>query len=101
MKVVGALLLGEMIATTEGELGGALAAWHAEACAAHWASVADLAGRHPEAEFDGDHVIFDLGHDGHCLIARVNYGVGSVLITYIGKRSRAPNSVRRRGAMTS
>ena len=96
MKVVGAFLLGEAIAKVGRDRAGAIAAWHAEATAARWTCPSDVTARHVGAEFDGDAIHFDLGRDGHCVTARVNYGVGSVLITYIGERAGAPRTKRLR-----
>ena len=95
MRVVGALELGSMIAGASSELAGAAVAWHAEVSAANWSCDADVAARHVNAAFDGDRILFDLGQDGHCVIVRVNYGVGSVCMKYIGERTGAPWGRRR------
>lgn len=90
MRVVGALALEELIARAGPSLAGAAAAWHAEASAAAWTCEADLRRLHPAAGMHDGRVVFDLGHDDHCVIARVNYEMRSVLTCYIGPRATAP-----------
>ena len=90
MKIAGAHGLGSLTAGSTSCLAGAAAAWHAEVSRAAWSCEADLLDRHPHALIQDGRVLFDLGHDDHCVVVRVNYGMQSVLMTYIGPRSGAP-----------
>jgi len=95
MKIVGAHGLGDLIARSTPCLGEAVAAWHAEVTAARWTCDADLLARHPTAKTKDGYVQFDLGHEDHCVIARVNYGMQSVRMTYTGPRAGIPRPQRR------
>src|SRR5215469_3186838 len=62
-----------------------LKAWYAEAKSAAWKSPADIKDRYRSASFVGDNrVVFNIGGNKHRLVVHVNYGLGIVLIKFIG-----------------
>lgn len=62
-----------------------LKAWYAEAKSAAWRSPADIKSRYRSASFVGDNrVVFNIGGNKHRLVVHVNYGLGIVLIKFIG-----------------
>lgn len=64
---------------------GPLKAWLAEAGAAQWQSPNDIKQRYPRASIVGDNrVVFDIGGNKYRLVVHVNYGIGFVLIKFIG-----------------
>lgn len=89
MKIVGALGLGDLNAYSEPCPIGAARAWYAEVSVASWSCDKDLIRRHPSVLLEGDRALFDLGVDDYCVIARINYEVQSVLMTYFGPRASA------------
>ncbi len=98
MKIAGAHVLKELISQSPPRTAGAVSAWYAELVDASWSDDGDVLARFPRATIDGALIRFDLGHDDHCAIIRVNYGVQAVLITYIGPSTgvRAPAKIARR-----
>ena len=100
MKIAGAHVLTDLIARSTPRIAGAVSAWYAELVDACWSDDGDVLARFPRATIDGAQIRFDLGHDDHCAIVRVNYGVQAVLIRYIGPSTGVPAPVkgaRRRG----
>jgi mRNA interferase HigB len=62
-----------------------LRAWYAEAKSAAWKSPADIKARYRSASFVGDNrVVFNVGGNKHRLVVHVNYGLGIVLIKFVG-----------------
>lgn len=100
MHISGALELEDLNGLSEPGPLGAARAWHAEVSAASWSDRTQLLGRFPSAQMDGDHVLFDLGEGDHCVIARFNYEMQSVLMKYFGTRASAvwPPTARGRKA---
>lgn len=90
MRIIGALELGDLNALSEPCPRGAARAWHAEISAASWSGSEDLLRRHPGALLDGSRALFDLGVDDYCVIARFNYDVQLVSMTYFGPFATAP-----------
>src|SRR5688572_26051515 len=65
-----------------------LKAWFAEAKAAAWKSPAEIKKRYRSASFVGDNrVVFNIGGNKHRLVVHVNYGVGIVLIKFVGSHA--------------
>lgn len=95
MNVAGALVLCELIAASSQDLAGAVSAWYAELRDAKWECSDDLCAQYPKVQVNGPDALFDLGHDDHCAIVRVNYEVRSVLVKYVGPRAGAPWAKRR------
>lgn len=64
---------------------GPLKAWFAETRWAVWKSPADIKARYRSASFVGDNlVVFNIGGNKHRLVVHVNYGLGIVLIKFVG-----------------
>lgn len=62
-----------------------LKAWYAEAKQATWQTPADIKARYRSASFVSDNrVIFNIGGNKHRLVVHVNYGLGIVLIKFVG-----------------
>ena len=62
-----------------------LKSWYAEAKSAIWKSPADIKAVYPAASIVADNrVIFNIGGNKHRLIVHVNYGLGIILIKFIG-----------------
>ena len=65
-----------------------LRAWYAEARAAAWRSPAQIKDRYRSASFVGDNrVVFNIGGNKHRLVVHVNYGLGIVLIKFVGSHA--------------
>lgn len=99
MKIAGAHVLKDLIARSKPRTAGAVLAWYAELVDASWNDDGEVLASFPRATIKGAQIRFDLGHDDHCAIVRVNYGVQAVLITYIGPSKGVPaplKAVRRR-----
>lgn len=65
-----------------------LRAWHAEAKSADWKSPADIKARYRSASFVGaNRVVFNIGGNKHRLVVHVSYGLGIVLIKFVGTHS--------------
>ena len=94
MKIAGAHVLKDMICRSKPRTAGAVSAWYAELLDASWDDDEDVLARFPRATIKGAQIRFDLGHDDHCAIVRVNYGVQAVLITYIGPSTGVPASAK-------
>jgi mRNA-degrading endonuclease HigB of HigAB toxin-antitoxin module len=90
MKIAGAHMLKDLISRSPPRTAGAVSAWYAELVDASWIDDGNVLARFPRAAIDGALIRFDLGHDDHCAIVRVNYGVQAVLITYIGPSTGVP-----------
>lgn len=98
MKVAGAHRLGEVVGRSASSLAEAISSWYAEVEAAAWATDGDIRARHPRAQFADGQVCFDLGHDDHCVVVRLNYEVQAVLMTYIGPRRDAADAFQAQAA---
>jgi mRNA interferase HigB len=62
-----------------------LKSWYAEAKSATWKSPADIKAVYPAASIVADNrVIFNIGGNKHRLVVHVNYGLGIILIKFIG-----------------
>lgn len=62
-----------------------LKAWYAEARRATWRTPDDIKARHRSASFVADNrVVFNIGGNKHRLVVHVNYGLGVVLVKFIG-----------------
>jgi len=94
MKIAGAHVLKDLIARSTPRTAGAVSAWYAELVDASWNDDGDVRAGFPRATIEGAQIRFDLGHDDHCAIVRVNYGVQAVLITYIGPSTGVPAPVK-------
>jgi len=65
-----------------------LKAWYAEAKTAAWKSPAQIKARYRSASFVGDNrVVFNIGGNKHRLVVHVNYGLGIVLIKFVGSHA--------------
>ena len=65
-----------------------LKTWYAEAKSANWKSPADLKARYRSASFVSDNrVVFNIGGNRHRLVVHVNYGLGIVLIKFVGSHA--------------
>jgi mRNA interferase HigB len=65
-----------------------LKAWYAEVKSAAWKSPADIKARYRSASFVGDNrVIFNIGGNKHRLVVHLNYGLGIVLIKFVGSHA--------------
>lgn len=65
-----------------------LKAWYAEAKSAAWRSPADIKARYRSASFVSDNrVIFNIGGNKHRLVVHLNYGLGLVLIKFVGSHA--------------
>lgn len=64
---------------------GPLESWHAEAKAAAWQSPAEIKAHYGSASILGDsRVCFNIGGNKYRLVVKINYGVGIVLIRFVG-----------------
>jgi mRNA interferase HigB len=71
-----------------GDAEEALTAWYAEAKSAAWRSPMDIKARYRSASFVGDNrVVFNIGGNKHRLVVHVNYGLGIVLIKFVGSHA--------------
>ena len=62
-----------------------LKAWYAEARKAVWRTPEDIKARYRSASFVADNrVVFNVGGNKHRLVVHVNYGLGIVLIKFVG-----------------
>jgi mRNA-degrading endonuclease HigB of HigAB toxin-antitoxin module len=95
MKIAGAHVLKDLISRSKPRTAGAVLAWYAEIADACWSDDEDVLARFPRATIEGAQIRFNLGHDDHCAIVRVNYGVQAVLITYIGPSTSVPAPAQR------
>ena len=87
MKIVGLGDAQQQMVILGAAAAGAVAAWYAEAAAATWRSPLELAARFPTALLSPpDFVLFNLDEAGHCALARVNYGMQLMLVTFLGKK---------------
>lgn len=65
-----------------------LKAWYAEAKTAAWRSPADIKARYRSASFVSDNrVVFNIGGNKHRLVVHLNYGLGIVLIKFVGSHA--------------
>ena len=65
-----------------------LKAWYAEAKKAVWRSPANIKDRYRSASFVADNrVVFNIGGNKHRLVVHVNYGLGIVLIKFVGSHA--------------
>jgi mRNA interferase HigB len=65
-----------------------LKAWYAEAKKAAWKTPADIKARYRSASFVADNrVVFNIGGNKHRLVVHVNYGLGVLLIKFVGSHS--------------
>lgn len=66
----------------------ALKAWYAEAKSAAWRSPANIKARYRSASFVSDNrVVFNIGGNKHRLVVHLNYGLGIVLIKFVGSHA--------------
>jgi mRNA interferase HigB len=62
-----------------------LKAWYAEARKAAWKTPDDIKTKYRSASFVADNrVVFNIGGNKHRLVVHVNYGLGVVLVKFIG-----------------
>jgi mRNA interferase HigB len=62
-----------------------LKAWYAEARKAAWRTPDDIKAKYRSASFVADNrVVFNIGGNKHRLVVHVNYGLGVVLVRFIG-----------------
>lgn len=62
-----------------------LKAWYAEAKRASWKTPADIKAAYPSASIVADNrVVFNIGGNKHRLVVHVNYGVGMILVKFVG-----------------
>lgn len=62
-----------------------LKAWYAEAKSASWKTPADIKAVYPSASIVADNrVVFNVGGNKHRLVVHVNYGVGVILVKFVG-----------------
>lgn len=62
-----------------------LKAWYAEAKSASWKTPADIKAVYPSASIVADNrVVFNIGGNKHRLVVHINYGVGVILVKFIG-----------------
>ena len=65
-----------------------LKAWYAEAKGTVWQTPEDIKARYRSASFVADNrVVFNIGGNKHRLVVHVNYGVGVVLIKFVGSHA--------------
>lgn len=65
-----------------------LKAWYAEANSAAWRSPANIKARYRSASFVSDNrVVFNIGGNKHRLVVHLNYGLGIVLIKFVGSHA--------------
>lgn len=86
MRVVGAGLVRDFIAGASTDSAGAAASWLAEARAGRWRSEEDVRSRYRDLTSAGcDVLVFGLG-GSECVVARVGYGTGLVMVKHVGER---------------
>jgi mRNA interferase HigB len=62
-----------------------LKAWYAEARKAVWTAPSDIKARYRSVSFVADNrVVFNIAGNKHRLVVHVNYGLGIVLIKFVG-----------------
>ena len=65
-----------------------LRAWFAEAKATAWKTPADVKAQYRSASFVPDNrVVFNIGGNKYRLVVHVNYGLGIVLIKFVGSHA--------------